>query len=136
MNTNKSKSNRKFMNGFPFLIMLSIRCRQKDPELGIKDDTEIDGATVFEIENDLEDATGIRPHQGAVASALGTITHHKWVERDQWRFGSYPTHVYTLTTAGRLRINQCLAAIETLNRLKPVSERGARISGPDRRRPR
>jgi DNA-binding PadR family transcriptional regulator len=121
------------MNGFPLMAMMSVQSRCL---AGTRLDPEIDGATMFEIENDLEDASGLRPSQGAVASTLSTLMERGFVKRESVPFGKFETYVYFITSSGRAKIDWCMTSLNILAKEKPRNERGPRISGEGRRRPR
>lgn len=131
--TGNHKGPRKYMNGFPLMALMSVqsRCLQ-----GTDLDPDYNGATMFEIENDLEDASGLRPSQGAVASTLATLQDRGFLKRDSVQIEKFDTFVYFITAAGRAKIEWCMTALKILEMEKPRSERGPRISGAARRRPR
>ena len=113
---------RKFINGFPLLVMQSIASRASE------------GATAFEIENDLEDASKIRPAPGAVFSTLGTLAGHGHVLRTEEDIEDRQTAVFRLTACGANRREWMLSAIAKAGELKEPAARGPRVSGPARRR--
>lgn len=124
---------RKFLNGLPLLIMLSINSRVSgaDPY-----DCYVDGATVFEIENDIEDVTTVRPQQGTIDSAMGTLRERGYVDRELVQLGHFQTYVHTLSEKGQCRALGFMKCLERLKVHKPRESRGPRVSSPDRKRPR
>jgi len=112
---------RKYVNGFPLLIMLSIRSRESV-------------ATVFEIENDLEAASGLRPSAGAVYSALGNLARHDQVRQTKAEIDGLQTYEFSLTDCGSGRVDWMLAAIDALREIKAPEQRGPRRSKQGRRR--
>ena len=121
------------MNGFPLMALMSVQSRCL---VGTKLDPETDGATMFEIENDLEDASGLRPSQGAVASTLSTLMDRGFVKRELVSLEKFETYVYFITSSGRAKIDWCMTSLNILSKEKPRDERGPRVSGETRRRPR
>jgi len=114
-------TSRKYLNGFPLLIMLSIRGR------GNK-------VTAFEIENDIEDTTGKRPASGSVYSALGRLAFQRQAVQCIEEIEGKETYVYSLTDAGLQLVAETLQVIEDLKVIKPEEDRGPRVSGAARRR--
>lgn len=124
---------RKYVNGLPLLIMLSINSRTPEKE---PFDSDYDGATIFEIENDMEDASGLRPQQGTIDSAMGLLRDRGYVERDLVPIGHFQTYVYTLTETGKCRARWFMGCLDKIRVFKPRTVRGERISSPKRKRPR
>lgn len=112
---------RKYVIGFPLLIMLSIRSRE-----GM--------VTVFEIENDLDDTTGIRPASGSVYSALARMGLHRQVVQCIEEIEGRETYVYSLTETGLALVTAQLQIIDELKEIKPKERRGPRVSSAARRR--
>lgn len=124
---------RKFLNGLPMLIMLSINSRMPETT---PINTDVDGATVFEIENDIEDATTVRPQQGTIDSAMGTLRDRGYIDRELVPLGHFRTYVHTLTAKGKCRALGFMMSLERIRQFKPLDRRGPRLSSPDRKRPR
>lgn len=99
-------------------------------------DCDLDGATVFEIENDIEDVTTIRPQQGTIDSAMGTLRERGYVDRELVRLEHFQTYVHTLTKSGKCRALGFLKCLVRIHQHKPRADRGARVSSPARKRPR
>ena len=110
-----------YLNGFPLLILLSIRSRESN-------------ANAFEIENDIQDVTGRRPSSGAVYSSLNNLVSHRRVAQSEIEIEGRFTWVFALTEEGRERLDWMLEALEDLKPIKEVDERGPRASGSARSR--
>ena len=112
---------RKYLNGFPMLIMLSIRSRENK-------------VTAFEIENDMEDTTCHRPSSGAVYSALGRMSLYRQIVQCTEAIEGKETNVFSLTDTGSQLIEDMLQSVEDLKVIKREEDRGPRVSGAARRR--
>ena len=96
----------------------------KERELNPK----VDGATVFEIEHDIFEATGVRPSSGAVHSALGTLRKREHVRREDFNITEKPTYTHFLTEQGVERLNWFIVSAVKIKEFKPIERRGRRVS--------
>ncbi len=134
---------RKFLNGLPLLIMLSINSRMPETE---PFDCDLDGATVFEIENDIEDVTTVRPQQGTIDSTMVTLRDRGYVDRELVRLGYFQTYVHSLThkwvnfacllttDKGKCRALGFFQCLKQIKAHKAQEGRHPRMSSPTRKR--
>lgn len=110
-----------FVNGFPLLIMQAISARSR-------------GASVYQIERAIEQASGYAPSAGAVFSALNTLQQHDQVQRRLEEDDGQKTYVFSLTDRGEARRRWMVEAIAKAE--APVADDGKRVRRSPGRWPR
>ena len=136
-----TRETRKFINGLPLLIMQSINSRSYKPDSEIifenrePLDPMIDGATIFEIKEDIETGSRSSLAAGTVHSSLDTLVNHGLIRREEVDLGQGDaTLVYFLTCKGVDRFRWFILSANTIGRYKSPGKRGVRV-GPGRGRP-
>lgn len=133
----ETKGTSRFINGMALMIQLSIRSRMHDPQAPDRAlEPESDGATVFEIEHDIAEASGYHPPNGAVWSSIATLERNGFVVFESVDLGAHDrTKVFFLTDSGVERVSWFMKTINSVSAYRPRDQRGPRVSGGKPGRP-